>query len=446
MKNRTKAAAWLAGICAPAIVVLGCATQIPPHGGTGQVGDPKALAASILNNADIARTKTICQAILANGFDAGSGYPSVWIRDFNTFIELLLETQPSGPVRDELLKFFQYQGTDVTNPPPPSRPYPHFGTIAGNILDGYYPSSGRQFKNTAETDQETSLIQAVRKYVDKTGDRTILTEIVNGRSVSLRMGDALDYLMTNRLSARYGLLWGATTADWGDNQPEDSPGAWLDDKTHPAIDIYDNAMFIIALRDYIHLVGDPAGKWQPILDRTRANVRQHLWDGHKFKAHLYLDSGSPFPGWFDESKVLYHGGTAVAMEADLLSRPEVIWTIRRMRDDVVKAGARTIGLNQYPPYPNGFFVNPVQTAPYTYQNGGDWPWFGGRLVQQMVRLGFVQEAYDELQPMLKLFVRDSDLNEWYTPSGTAAGSERFKGAAGAIGTAIAALEAWARAQ
>jgi glycogen debranching enzyme len=88
----------------------------------------------------------------------------------------------------------------------------------------------------------------------------------------------------------------------------------------------------------------------------------------------------------------------------------------------------------------------VQAAPYTYQNGGDWPWFGGRMVQQMVRLGFVQEAYDELQPMLKLFVRDSDLNEWYTPSGTAAGSERFKGAAGAIGTAIAALEAWARAQ
>jgi hypothetical protein len=83
------------------------------------------------------------------------------------------------------------------------------------------------------------------------------------------------------MSETHGLLWGATTADWGDNQPEDSPGAWLDDQTHPAIGIYDNAMFIIALRDYIYLVGDSTRQWQPILDRTRTNARRYLWDGHK---------------------------------------------------------------------------------------------------------------------------------------------------------------------
>jgi hypothetical protein len=415
-------------------------------GADGGIADPKLLAANILGNPDIATSKTLCEKILANGFDAGSGYPAVWIRDLNTFIETLLDKQPSKPVRDELVKFFVYQGEDFSTPPAPSRPYPNFGTASGNIIDGYDPSNATRFKNTAETDQETSLVQAVRKYVDKTGDRTILTQVVNGRTVTLRMADALDYLLTNRLSATYGLLWGATTADWGDNQPEDSPGAWLDDKSHPAIDIYDNAMFILALRDYIHLVGDPAGKWQSILDRTRANTRRYLWDGHMFKAHLYLDKGSPFPNTFDESTVFYHGGTAIAMEADLLSQAEVAWTLQKMRDDVVKAHAATIGLNQYPPYPNGFFVNPVQTMPYTYQNAGDWPWFGGRIIQQLVRFGFVQEAYDELKPMLKLFVRDQDLNEWYTPAGKAAGSRQFKGAAGAVGKAIAALEAWAKAQ
>jgi len=408
--------------------------------------DAKPLAAMILNDPDIAATKTLCDNILANGFSAGWGYPQVWIRDTNTFLEVLLDKQPAQPLRAALLKFFQYQGEDISNPPAGSQPYPNFGAVAGNILDGYDTSGNGRFKNTAETDEETSLVQAVRKYVDKTGDRTILSEVVNGETVSQRMGDALTYLLTNRLSATYGLIWGATTADWGDNQPEDSPGAWLDAKTHPAIDIYDNAMFIIALRDYIYLVGDPGGKWQPILDRTRANARQYLWDGHMFKAHLYLDKGSPFPNTFDESAVLYHGGTAVAMEADLLSKDEVAWTLQKMRDDVVKAHATTIGLNQYPPYPNGFFVNPVQSAPYTYQNAGDWPWFGGRIIVQLMRFGYIQEAYDELKPMLKIFVRDNDLNEWYTPAGKPAGSGQFKGAAGSIGKAIAALETWAKAQ
>lgn len=415
-------------------------------GGMLSSADAKRLAAAILSDPDIATTRALCQKILASGFDAGAGYPQVWIRDTNTFIEVLLDKQPAQPLRAALLKFFQYQGEDNSKPPPPSGPYPNFGTADGNILDGYYSSNNAHFKNTAETDQETSLVQAVRKYVDKAGDRTILAEVVNGRTVSQRMGDALTYLLTNRLSAKYGLIWGATTADWGDNQPEDSPGAWLDDKTHPAIDIYDNAMFIIAVRDYIDLVGDPGGQWQPVLDRTRANVRQYLWDGHMFKAHLYLDKGSPFPNTFDESAVFYHGGAAIAMEADLLSRDEIAWSLKQMRDDVSQAHAATIGLNQYPPYPNGLFVNPVQSAPYTYQNAGDWPWFGGRIIVQLARFGFVQEAYDELKPMLKLFVRDNDLNEWYTPGGKAAGSGQFKGAAGSIGKAIAALEAWAKVQ
>src|SRR5882724_3737076 len=177
-------------------------------GADSGIPNPKALAASILADADIATTKMLCQNILASGFDAGSGYPQVWIRDMNTFIEVLLEKQPSKPVRVELVKFFLYQGGDFSKPPAPSGPYVNFGTPSGNIVDGYYPSNNALFKNTAETDQETSLIQAVRKYVDNTGDSTILSEVVNGRTVSARMGDALDYLLTNRLSAAQQLIWG----------------------------------------------------------------------------------------------------------------------------------------------------------------------------------------------------------------------------------------------
>lgn len=49
------------------------------------------------------------------------------------------------------------------------------------------------FKNTVETDQESSLIQIVGKYIRKTGDRSILDEEVAGRTVYQRMVGMIDY-------------------------------------------------------------------------------------------------------------------------------------------------------------------------------------------------------------------------------------------------------------
>ena len=45
-------------------------------------------------------------------------------------------------------------------------------------------------KNTVETDQETSLIQAIYKYVKKSGNRGYLNTVIGGRTVTQRMADA----------------------------------------------------------------------------------------------------------------------------------------------------------------------------------------------------------------------------------------------------------------
>ena len=76
----------------------------------GGYPDAKLLAAMILNDPDIAATKTLCDNILANGFTAGSGYPQVWIRDTNTFIEALLDKQPPQPMRAALLEVLRVSG------------------------------------------------------------------------------------------------------------------------------------------------------------------------------------------------------------------------------------------------------------------------------------------------------------------------------------------------
>ncbi len=273
----------------------------------------------ITTNNGFHQVKEKAEELIGAGFSAGDGYGEIWIRDFNTFMELSCEVVDHNLIREKLLTFFNFQGVD------------------GNIVDGYIPAEqitpgGYDYiyselepdlaahKNTVETDQETSLIQAVSKYIQKTDDYDLLNLEIDGMKLSERMEFALDFLMDHRYNEEYGLIWGGTTADWGDVQPEDG-GVNLTDATHLALDIYDNAMLVIAIKNFIELVPDASSKWSPILAEIENNIRMHLWDTEKmkFRPHLYIN-GSPFSEAFDEDEIFYHGGTAVAIEAGLLSK------------------------------------------------------------------------------------------------------------------------------
>ncbi|WP_201741449.1 hypothetical protein [Sinomicrobium soli] len=58
-----------------------------------------------------------------NGFNAGDGYMEVWIRDYNTFINLAAEVNDRELLKENLRVFFRLQGED------------------GNIVDGFIPKS-----------------------------------------------------------------------------------------------------------------------------------------------------------------------------------------------------------------------------------------------------------------------------------------------------------------
>ncbi|MGL1890933.1 MAG: hypothetical protein OCD02_04865 [Spirochaetaceae bacterium] len=382
--------------------------------------------------------------ILSTGFNAGDGYGEVWIRDLATFIELSCEVYAKEEIRQSLLLFFIFQRED------------------GNIIDGYTPKEMANIdyeyihvpgtteyvghKNTVETDQESSLIHSVCLYIEKTGDRSILTEIVNGETVSRRIEMAMEYLMADRYAEKYGLLWGGTTADWGDVQPEHEWGVVLDESSHRAISIYNNALFIVALNGYLDIIKPDEKsrkKWEAILKKLKNNVHEFLWDKkrRKFIPHIYLE-GSPFPEDLDEDEIYYHGGTAVAIQAGLLSQNEIIFANRRMVENVIKSGAGSIGLTIYPPYPENSFKNPMMAKQYSYQNGGDWTWFGGRMIQELIRNGFIGEAYTELIPMVDRVIKNDGFYEWYTVDNKAMGSGTFRGSAGVLGKAIQMLQEW----
>lgn len=415
------------------LLIFACKTDAQEH-------DDAELNEAIQSEESFAFVKEKALDIIKSGFNAGDGYREVWIRDYNTFIEPAALVYPTEELKENLLVFFRMQGFD------------------GNILDGFTPAevitkSETDFeyfelepryaghKNTVETDQETSLIQAVHKYVKSTNDHSILQEMVGEQDVAERMDRAMQFLMDHRFAADYGLIWGATTADWGDVQPEHGWGVDIDSNTHRAIDIYDNAMFLIALDNMMEMVPQSKAKWEKTYAQVFQNVRKHLWDSErqKFIPHLYLD-GSPFPEDFDEDEIYYFGGTAIAIEAGLLSRDEIKASLDEMVSRVKQAGAASIGLTLYPPYPDGYFVNQIMNPEYSYQNGGDWTWFGGRMIQQLVKYGFLKEAYEQLLPMTERVVVNDGFYEWYSVNNEPRGSGTFRGSAGVLYTAITALE------
>ena len=111
----------------------------------------------------------------------------------------------------------------------------------------------------------------------------------------------------------------------------------------------------------------------------------------------------------------------------------------QMVENVEASGAGSIGLTLYPPYPEGFFKNEGM-YPYGYQNGGDWTWFGARMIQQLVVNGFVEEAYQHLLPMTRRVEENEGFYEWYTVDNEPEGSGTFRGSAGVLYKAIELLE------
>lgn len=416
------------------VAFLSCTTTTPQQ----------QLAETILNDTTLHQVDSMARSIISQGFNAGSGYSQIWARDMNTFIEVACEETNQTDIRNAILLFFALQ-------------QPNDEMIDGYVLKPdftwydnhpYYADAAPDhvgFKNTVETDQESSLIQIVGKYIRKTGDTSILREDVAGRTVLERMDDMVDYLMRERYSEQYGLLFGAMTADWGDVQPNDDFGCDMNELSSRAIDVYDNAMFLIAL-DYLQEMTDDASllkKWKGIREQIAQNVRMHLWDAErkKFIPHLYIDP-SPIPVGFDENQIHYHGGTAVAIEAGLLSKEEIAVVNAQMLENVRLSGMPSIGLTLYPTYPEGFFRGGM-AKPYVYQNGGDWTWFGGRMIQQLVANGFVEEAYDEIRPMIDRVIKNQGFFEWYGMGGAPSGSGHFKGSAGVLAKAIEMMNDWA---
>ncbi len=359
------------------------------------------------------------------GFAAGSGYPQIWLRDAATIIPASCYYYPEDYMTSWLEEHLAFQRA--------------FGS-----LEDWIDGRGKSDKNTVETDQEASAVQSAYQIFLLKGPAGPgwLKKSVSGEPIIDRLEKSLLFLFSERYSEKYGLLTGAHTADWGDVDPEDADqrAIYVDERTRWTSDIYDQAMGYEACLELAAMFAsierqDRAEFWRKKAAALRQNANRQLWQEDKgfYRVHIHLE---PWPHDFDEDNMYPMGGNAQAIISGLADASQagriIEQAVRRQRD----YGVSTISGVLLPPYPPGFFKHPAMDDPFEYQNGGQWDWFGGRLVLAMFDNGFSRTAREKLVEIIRKNVANGGLFEWDTKEGAGRGSDYYAGSAGSLARAL----------
>jgi len=357
-----------------------------------------------------------------SGFAAGSAYLQIWLRDANTIIPASRYFYESPYLKSWLVEHLAAQKDDGS-------------------LEDWLDSRGKKDKNTTETDQETSAVQAAGQ-ISRVLGHAWLEEKINGEAVLSRLERAMLFVLNHRFDGQRGLVTGAHTADWGDVDMEhaDQNVIYADEQTHWTCDIYDQSMFYGAAKSLAGMfdgrgLKEKARLWEDKAGSIQGNTDRWLWQEAKgfYRVHIHLDS---LRHDFDEDDMYAMGGNAEAILSGLASDEKCRRIIESALARQKAFSISTIGGTLLPPYPKKFFKHPMMDDPYEYQNGGQWDWFAGRIVYAMFEHGFSGQAREKLLEIAKKNVANRGLYEWDSPDGTGRGSAFYSGSAGSLAKAL----------
>jgi len=209
------------------------------------------------------------------------------------------------------------------------------------------------------------------------------------------------------------------------------------------VDIYDQSMFYQAAKDLalwfeVAAPGNKAALWSDRTARVRRNADKWLWQKDKGFYRVHIHAG-PWQHDLDESSIFAMGGNAQAMISGLAGGPGEGKRRRIIEQAMLRQkefGVSTISGSLLPPYPKDFFRHPALDEPYEYQNGGQWDWFGGRLVLAMFESGFSREAREKLIEIGRKDIVNGGLFEWDMKDGAGRGSDFYSGSAGSLARAL----------
>jgi hypothetical protein len=388
------------------------------------------------------------------GFGAGSSYPQIWLRDSATIIPLSRYYYSLDYIASWIEEHLSYQKADgqlydwiasgsasnfVSAAPRAKEVYQ---SKKNNIFDEAITISAD--KNTTESDQESSAVDAAYQVFEITGDREWLNKKINGRSVIDRLNLSLNYLLTDRFDSEHGLITSAFTADWGDVSPvyPDQRAIYLDERTPVVASLYSSALFYRAAKQLEELnlaVGKErqANQWKTSATLIKDNINKHLWQEDKgfYRIHLLL-TPSLLSDPPDDSNLFALGGNGLAVLFRIADdrRAARIFAVAAERQRV--HGLSTIAGVLLPPYPRGFFKHQATNGMYVYQNGGQWDWLAGRFLLAEFERGNSQRAYWQMEEIAKKAVDNNGLYEWHTRNGEGKGSRDYAGSGGALSGAV----------
>jgi len=356
------------------------------------------------------------------GFSPGVDYPQIWIRDASTILPASRFFYPLAWLNSWLEEFLCRQSSD------------------GSIED-WIDSRNKTDKNTTASDQETSLIQAAYQVFTIAGPGW-LQKSINQKKIIDRLEAALEYLIRSRSDTKTGLFIRAHTADWGDVDitDKDLSAVYSDDKTIWTAGIYDQAMFYQAALQLAEMLTalehqNKAAYWSKKADSIKNKTNKWLWQEDKgfYLIHLHI---TPYTHNFAEEDIFALGGNTQAILSGLADNNKCARIIATALERKEKLAVSTISGTLLPPYPARVFRHALLDSPYEYQNGGQWDWFGNKLVYAMFSRGFSRTAAAKLFEILDKNTANLGLFEWENREGSAQGSANFCGTAGSLGLAL----------
>jgi mannosylglycerate hydrolase MGH1-like protein len=386
---------------------------------------------------------------LVRGFGAGSLYPQVWLRDSATLLPATRYLYSRDHLTSWIEEHLAHQRSDGSLQDWIAAGEPaRFTTDAPKAAEvfrgpGIVLSGDR---NTSESDQESSAVLAAAQVFALTGDRAWLRRSVAGRPLLTRLDAALEYVLARRFDRERGLVTTAFTADWGDVTPArgDQLAIYRDEGTPAVASLYATSLYAGAAREIggMHrAIGDAGGgrKWDDRSSAAAAAIERELWQPKRgfYRVHVVSAWPGPGPAPQDDDRFAM-GGNATALLAGLGDDDHVRRVVGAAQDRQRRFHMSTISGVLLPPYPSGFFRHPILREEFAYQNGGEWDWWGGRLLLAAFQRGQAAFARRELSRIAAQAVRAGGLYEWSTRDGQGRGSSRYAGSAGALGGAIMA--------
>ena len=416
-----------------------------------RLADPalQALAARLAPTLEANRKELHGRTGLVRGFGAGAVYPQIWLRDSATLVPLSRFLYSREYLDSWLVEHLAHQQDDGALRDWIAAGEPSAFRNDAPRVEAVYragPVVISADRNTTEADQETSAVEAAYQVFRITGDRAWLRRAVAGRPLVDRLDAALSFLLRRRFSRRLGLVTSAFTADWGDVSPvyADQRAIYLDDETPVVAGLYTNVLFDRAARDLESLLsaaGRPARArfWAAQARRVRAAIARHFWQAQRGFFRVHLVESVP-AGWTppEDTDVFALGGNAVAALYGVADARQAARIFRTVEERRHLFGISTVAGTLLPPYPSGSFRHPILREPYTYQNGGQWDWFAGRLILAEFERGHAGAARRQLGEIARRVARGGGLREWATRDGAGRGSAAYAGSAGALGAALIA--------